>query len=304
MFDRILLPLDGSELAETAIPYVRVLATQLKAEVFIIHACPLEHRAYHHMHQIYMDKMSDNFKQTLRENEQANEQLNIHTEIIPGDPTDVILDYVQKKAISMVAMTSHGTSGFREWAMGSVADKVVRGVRVPTLLIHTKLSRNTTENDKSFKKILLPLDMSDASKTAVPYTVQLAKKLDAKITLFSMVQTIFSKQIDSTGLGFTTTNLGVNWKLIDDTAKNNAEKYLEDIEGEIQKAGANVTHQSKIGNDAAYEILEMEKETQYDLIVMATRGRSNIARWALGSVTEKVLRGGDRPILVIRETTD
>ena len=55
--------------------------------------------------------------------------------------------------------------------------------------------------------------------------------------------------------------------------------------------------------DAAYEILEMEKKIQPDLVVMATRGRSNIARWVLGSVAEKILREGDRPILMVKEST-
>ena len=99
------------------------------------------------------------------------------------------------------------------------------------------------------------------------------------------------------GAGF-----GVNWDSIDAATKKYTDEYLQGIEDEIRKAGVDVTHTSYVGMDAAYEILEMEKKIQPDLVVMATRGRSNIARWALGSVAEKVLLEGDRPILMVKET--
>ena len=138
MFERVLLPLDGSELAETAIPYVRDLAGQLGAEVYLLHACPLEHQASHHMHQIYLDNISENLKLWIKENYHPRQEPKIQAEVMLGDPIAVIFDYVKQKSIGFVALTSHGTSGLREWAMGSVADKVVRGVDIPTLLIRVK----------------------------------------------------------------------------------------------------------------------------------------------------------------------
>ena len=145
MFEKILLPLDGSELAETAIPYVWDLAGQLKAEVYLLHACPPEHQAYLHMHQIYLNNIAENLRQRIKENWQPSREPKIQAEVILGDPVKVIFDYVKQKSISMVALTSHGTSGLRAWAMGSVADKVVRGVGVPTLLIRIKEGRNIPE---------------------------------------------------------------------------------------------------------------------------------------------------------------
>jgi nucleotide-binding universal stress UspA family protein len=90
---------------------------------------------------------------------------------------------------------------------------------------------------------------------------------------------------------------------VDVASKKYTDEYLQGIADEIRKAGVDVTQTSLLSMDAAYEILEMEKKIQPDLVVMATRGRSNIARWALGSVAEKVLREGDRPILMVKEAT-
>ena len=297
MFERILLPLDGSELAETAIPYVRDLAGQLEAEVYLLHACPPEHKEYLRMHQLYLNNIAENLRQTIKENWQPSEEPKIQVEVIPDDPVKVIFDYVKQKSISMVALTSHGTTGLRAWAMGSVADKVVRGVGVPTLLIRIKEGRIIPEKKGLIQKILLPLDTSDASSISVPYAVQLAKKLKASIALFSMVQTIYAQNMFGMGGG-----IAVNLDSIDVETKKYTEGYLQGIADEIQKAGVDVTQTSFVSMDAAYEILEMEKKIQPDLVVMATRGRSNIARWALGSVAEKVLREGDRPILMVKET--
>ncbi len=146
------------------------------------------------------------------------------------------------------------------------------------------------------QKILLPLDMSEASKISVPYAVQLAKKLKAGITLFSMAQTVYSQNLEGMGPG-----IGANWDSVDKATEQYTDEHLKNIEDEIQTAGVEVNRTSYLGIDAAYEILEMEKRTQANLVVMATRGRSPIARWAFGSVAEKVLREGGRPLLLIKE---
>ena len=64
MFEKILLPLDGSELAEAAIPYVRNLAVQLRADIYLLHVLPPEHQAYRHMHHMYLDSMAENLRQS------------------------------------------------------------------------------------------------------------------------------------------------------------------------------------------------------------------------------------------------
>jgi nucleotide-binding universal stress UspA family protein len=300
MFERILLPLDGSKLAETAIPYVWDLAGQLEAEVYLLHACPPEHKEHLRVHQIYLNNIAESLRQKIKENWQSNGEPKVRVEVIFDEPVKVIFDYVKQKAISMVALTSHGTTGLRAWAMGSVADNVVRGVGIPTLLIRIKEGRIIPEKKGLIQKILLPLDTSDASGIAIPYAVQLAKKLKASIALFSMAQTIYAPNI--VGMGGMGGGFVGNLDSVDVATKKYTHEYLKGIADEIQKAGVDVTQTSLLSIDAAYEILEMEKKIQPDLVVMATRGRSNLARWALGSVAEKVLREGNRPILMVKET--
>jgi nucleotide-binding universal stress UspA family protein len=231
---------------------------------------------------------------------EAGSDIKINAEVVIGDPSKIITEYAKLKEINLVVVTTHGISGFRPWAMGDVADKVVRGLGIPTLLVRNKDVPSLQKKRGVISKILLPLDNSDSSKASLPYAIQLAKKLNAGIILFSMAQTIYAQNLD--GINNTMGGgLGVNWDSVDAATEKTVDEYLQKIEDKIKSEGIEATHTSYLGIDAAYEILEMEKRTQADIVVMATRGRSPVARWAFGSVAEKVLREGNLPILLIKE---
>jgi nucleotide-binding universal stress UspA family protein len=215
----------------------------------------------------------------------------------------VILDYIKLRDIGLALLTSHGTSGLRPFAMGSIADKVVRGADMPTLIIRIKEKPTLPEKRGIIQRILVPLENSDPSKIAVPYALQMAKKLKASITLFCMVRTIYSQNFDGAGMGVNA-GLGVNWDAIDKASEKAADDFLVGIENDLIKEGIETSHTVYLGVDAAFEILEMEKKTQTDLVVMSTRVRSRAARWVFGSTAEKVLREGDRPILVVRQKAE
>jgi nucleotide-binding universal stress UspA family protein len=294
MFEKILIPLDGSELAEVVIPYARELAGRMGSEVFLLHACPPEHAYYHHMHQIYLEHMADKLKIALNESFPGANQ--VHVETLIGEPVKAIYDYIHEKGISMVALTACGSSGIKAWVLGSVAERVVRGVNIPSLLVRVRDGRATPGSGKLIQRILLPLDGSEASKIAIPYARELAKLLNAQIILFRMAETVYAQSVDGMTAG-----VGVNWDEIDAQTQKYVEAEMEKIAAELQESGVLASHVVTIGIDAAHDILEQENKSQADLVVMATRGRSPIARWAFGSVAEKVLQEGALPLLAIRE---
>jgi nucleotide-binding universal stress UspA family protein len=291
MFDKILLPLDGSQMAEAAIPYVRDLAARLGSDIFLVHVCPPEHQQYVHMHQIYMNSLVEGMKAFLK-----NPKTKIEAEVVVGDPLKTLFDYSRLKNINLIALTTHGSQGFKPWTLGDVADKIVRGSGIPTLLIRLKNATDLEPRKTSIENILAPVDNSDASKVSLPFAVGMAAKMKAKVTVFSMAQTAYAQSMDSSGSG-----LGINWDSVDKASVQATAEYLKTLSEDIGKQGVQVDSVSLLGFDAAYEILEQEKKGKYDLVVMATRGRSSIARWAFGSVAEKVLREGNLPILLIKE---
>jgi len=300
MFERILLPLDGSQLAEAAVPYAAYLARGLGSEVILLHTCRSEQEPYHHMHQTYLDHVANGIQPQLRKGRPGSVESRVRTETLVGEPAKVICDYVPKNGITMVLMAASGGSGLKTWRLGSVADKVVRAVNVPILLIRTNNGRPLSGKKGLISRILLPLDGSDASALSVPYALELAKKLKTSITLFGMAE---SAQYYSTHISFIpySPRMAAEHRRMDAAAERNVRAYLTGVEKSLRKEGARVTHAVTIGIAPAQDILEQEDETNVDLVVMATRGRSPMSRWSFGSNAEKVLRGGRLPLLLIKE---
>ena len=300
MFEKILLPLDGSQSAEVAIPYVEYLVRRLGSEIILLHACRSEQKPYHHMHQIYLDHIASRMQRQIRKGLPSNMELRIRTEILVGEPADVVCDYVVENRITMVVLAAIGGSGIKMWLLGNVADKIVRAVNVPTLIIRAKNVRPLSGKKGSINRILLPLDGSDASKLSVPYALELAKKLKAGITLFGMAENAYYY---STHISFTpySARTAAEYTRMDAAAERNVRGYLTGVEKELRKEGVRVTHVVTLGIAPARDILEQENKTNADLVVMATRGRSSISGWFFGSVAEKVLRGGELPLLLVKD---
>jgi nucleotide-binding universal stress UspA family protein len=303
MFEKILMTLDGSELSESSIPYVRHLAVQLEAETYLLHVCPPEHQCFLHMHQMYMNTIAAALRRELNEGRSPDKALKVNAETVVGESGKIILDYIKLRNISLTVLTTHGTSGLRPWSMGRIANRIVREADIPTLLIRIKENPSNLEKKGLVRKILVPLENSEASKIAVPYAMEMAKKLKAGIILFGMARTIYSQNIANLGTGVGG-GFGVNWDELDKVNEKVTDDFLQAIENDLIKNGVEASHTVYLGLDAAEEILQMEKKTGADMVVMATRARSPAARWVFGSTAEKVLRQGDRPIMFIRERAE
>jgi len=294
VFGRILMPLDGSRLAEAAIAYGAELTARLGSELILLHVYPSEQQSFIPMHQLYLREVSKGVQSYIEKRFPRCEDWTLRTEILRGEPADTIREYIEKNDIKLTIVTSHGSSGFKFWWMGSVADKVVRAVNTPVLLIRVKEPRPVEGKKNLINRILVSLDGSKTSEMAVPYAVELAKSLRASITLYRMVE---GKALTSD------TDAYAPMVMVPGTAKEEkrVRSYLNEVESGIRAKGIPVTHKVTLGADAAAEILEQEKTAKVDLVIMAGRGGSTITRWAFGSVAQKILFEGELPLLLVRK---
>lgn len=147
-----------------------------------------------------------------------------------------------------------------------------------------------------YERILVPLDGSKVGEAALPYVEELVSKLKTKveITLFQAISSMaheFAGTYGSVSVPYTE-------KEMKEIEKRTMD-YLKKAGEGLRSKGATVKIKVGIGN-AAEEIIKATNEINADLIAMSTHGRSGISRWAFGSVTDRVLRGGNKPILVVR----
>jgi nucleotide-binding universal stress UspA family protein len=296
MFERIMLPLDGSELAEIAIPYAKELAGSLGSEIVLYHVYGHEHRHQEHMHQTYLDRLVDSINQNVNKGEAKGSQIKVTTEVEAGEPAENICNIVAKKKVDLVIMTAVSISGHKIGKMlGSVTDHLCRTVPIPVLIIRPQDIARIESKKQLINRIIIPQDGSEPGKLALPVGTELSARLKVPITLFQMANIL---RIYDYGIGMGYGGY-VDYGKFDESEKIRVNEEILDLENKLKQTGLDVTHKVTSGVDAAGEIMKASKEAGADLTVMSTHGRSGIDRWALGSITERVLRYGEMPLLLV-----
>lgn len=294
MFERILIPLDGSHSAEAGIPYVAELAARLGSEAILFHVCPPEDQPFHNMHQIYLRDVVNGLERNMEKRFPRCEDWAVRTETVFGEPAEAICEYVEKNNIKLIVMAGQDGSGIKVSRLVNAFERVVRTLKIPMLLIRVQEGRPIEGRKRLISRILVSLDGSGNSENAVTYAAELAQRLKASITLYRMAEgKSLRSDLDEYAPLISTSVLAAEEKGI--------RTYLIEIEKALRQKGIHVTHKVTQGADAAAEILEQGKEIKADLVVMASRGRSRIARWVFGSVAQKVLFEGDLPLLLVKE---
>ena len=142
MYTNILVPLDGSELAEGAIPYAQEIAQRSDANLFLLQVMqpvniPTYYlQAYDVIQEAHeeVNKSAENYLNTMAKTLE-DDSLKVQTEVIRGIPQKEILAYIDRNKIDLIVLTARGQSGITRWLIGSIANKILKGARIPVLLI-------------------------------------------------------------------------------------------------------------------------------------------------------------------------
>ena len=276
MFKKIIIPLDGSPLAEVAIPYGEEIATRIGSDIIFLTVLPEENPDGYVNHNDYISGVLEGSRQRVKRSceAQGTRLIDIDTATRVGNPADGILDYVRRGYQTLIVMATHGRSGLNRWAVGSIADKVIRSsIKQPLILIRAKDNAPAVRTDGLFKKTLVPLDGSPRSEVVLDSIAPAALRLKTSITLFKVV----SKT----------------------AAENGSEAYLQEWCRRLSYDGIEADYAVRAGSPAE-QIVDYANEKIYDLVAMSTRGQNGVSRWTLGSVAQKVLLAGSTPLLLVK----
>jgi len=291
MYERIVVPLDGSELAELPLEYVRGLAAGTGAQVILLHACRPE---VERMHRVYLQQIEQVLRSRLED--AGSEGSTVDSAVLLGHPAEEILTYAEKNKVSLIAMTTHGRSGVRRWALGSVADKVARHSAVPVWLVRSDMPEETIRREWPERRILVLLDGSKRAERVLPYVAGHAKTTGAEVILLRVFgrPPLFADY--ATGLQ---SNWAEHIEQLTASELEECDRYLAGPERRLKDAGVKARSEALLGN-AWDEIIDYIERDGFNLVALTSHGRSGIARWALGSVAERVLQGCPVPLLLVR----
>ncbi|MFC1924667.1 universal stress protein [Chloroflexota bacterium] len=305
MYKRMLIPLDGSEIAKSVFPYAKELVARLGLEVTLLYVRdPLEQESLS-VHQAYVDHMAEIIiKEALETREKAgirekDQLLKAEGKVVTGHPAEEILNCAAEQEIDLLLMATHGRSGIRRWSLGSVADKVLRSSALPVWLVRAGEPESMTGEGGQIGKIVVPLDGSELSEYVLPYVESLAKQWDAElidVVLLMVCEPLVIPPVP-------TIEIPVNWgNIVEehlDYSKKAAGQYLAKLARRFKEAGLEVDSEVVEGLPAD-EIINYISGNPDCLIAMATHGRSGLSRWAYGSIADKVLSGAPSPVLLVR----
>ncbi|HWQ15128.1 MAG TPA: universal stress protein [Roseiflexaceae bacterium] len=308
----IIVPLDGSALAEQVLPYVQLYAPLLEAQVVLLRAVTDEElRAYLFWHAAELNDDPLHGGDVPREGralaaltERAAAYLEaqaaplraaglqVTTEAPVSEPAEGIVAAAQRHPEALIMLATHGYSGLKRWTLGSTADKVVHSTSAPVFLVRAGV---TAPQPLALRRILVPLDGSALAEQALPVAIELARRAKAELVLLRAVLpfTEFAP-----ALAPLARPIPVPGEAIDEEYEQ-ARKQLQLVAEQIARPELTITWVTELGYPAEVILAEASAH-QVDLIVMATHGRSGIQRWVLGSVADKVLHAAHTPLLLVR----
>lgn len=297
MFQKILVPLDGSALAEQALEPALRLAESAHGELLLLSIpylkymfvsepagygllWPNQSRAHtHHELDAYLQSLQSQYAAT---------GFTWTSHISQGDEASVIVDTAVSQNVDLIVMSTHGRSGFSHWYLGSVTEKVLQSAPCPVLVIREA---------RPLRHTLITLDGSKLSERALVPGLALANCFNTAVTLLRVEE---PDEIDPATLHELDEYDPALAAQAHDAFCCRTETYLTDIVQRYQPLCRQPLRPMAMSGSPAKEILGTIENTDVDLVVMATHGRTGLRRWVFGSVTEKVMRRGPGAMLLVR----
>jgi nucleotide-binding universal stress UspA family protein len=303
----ILVPLDGTPLAEQALTYAQLLAPVLGAKVLLLRAATEDEQE-----RFLGQQRGQQVGTTLLQPPPVCEVCALKAECLHSDcylaaqaerlracgveaygdtriglPASVIVQSAEHWPDTLIAMATHAYSGLRRWVLGSITDKVVHDTTMPLLVV--RAPQRTPPAEPRLRHILVPLDSSAFASQALALAIQLAVRAHAKLTLLWVVAPSIEEYI-----GDSPSQLDLRRVLYDEAVKT----YIS-VAGGVSPESVPIVSAVTLG-PTAETIAEEAERRRADLIVMATHGYTGLQRWQLGSVADAVLHRTTTPLILVR----
>lgn len=294
---RLLVPLDGSRLAEAVLPTVEGLASRCQAHITLLHILELHPPATVHgdRHlrveseaQAYLEEVADRLQA-----KGAEVMVHVH-EAREQRIAQSVVAHTEELGLDLVVISAHGDGGLRGLLFGRIAQQVLQRGRRPVWLVQP--GRDGGASPFKLSRILVPLDGTKVHEPALPSAISLARAFGAELSLAFVIPTITSLSGDQAATGLL---LPAAMRAVLDLAEQGSTSYLEEVVKRCRDEGVRARGEVVRG-DPVPALLELAARESSDMIVMASHGRTGLEAWFSGSVAPRVLGRVALPLLLVR----
>ena len=302
MFDPILVPLDGSQLAECVLPHAAAFARSFDAEIALLRILEknqtgasaqlfdlLNWQIQKTKATLYLEEIKARFKES---------NIRARTIILEGLVTEGITGYAQNAGVKLIILSSHGRHGLTQWGISSITQKII--LSAPTSILIVRAHQQDILAELSaiplYQRILVPLDGSQRAEHVLPILTQLARVHQPKIHLVHVVQTPeMARQMPPAREDIDLSNRVVARNL------EEAGYYLEQLKSRSYLQGIAVQTHLITSDHTAAALHQVVEREHIDMVILSAHGYSGKHQWPYGSVVNNFILYGEVSLLIVQD---
>ncbi len=303
MFDPILVPLDGSQLAECVLPHIVAVARSFNSEVVLLRM--LEKKQTGTSAQIF-DLVNWQINKTkaslyLEKTKARFQEVHIRTRtiVMEGLVAEGITEYAQNQGMKLIVLSSHGRNGLTQRSISSITQKIILSAQTSLLLVRAhQYGSHSGELSETplYQRILVPLDGSQRAENVLPIITQLAQFHKAQIHLVQVVQTPEMARL----MPPTREDIELSARVVERNQEE-AGRYLEQLKSRSYLEGIAVQTHLITSDNAAVALHQLEDQERIDLVALSAHGYSGNHQWPYGSMVNNFILYGNAPLLIVQD---
>jgi nucleotide-binding universal stress UspA family protein len=297
MFEHLLVPLDGSPLAECVLPHTVALARALGSRVSLLRVLepprlgdrggsmdPLDWHMRVADANAYLEAVKDRLQ-----------GIGLATEctLLEGQAAERVVDFARRQDVHLIVLSSHGQSGLSGWNISSVVQKIIMRAYVPTMIVRAYRYGPLDLTGIRYERVLVPLDGSQRAECVLPLAATLAQFHEADLLLVHVA----SRPEMPRRVPATTEDIELAEQIVERN-RTEAARYLDGLRSRLAM-GAEIRLLTAPG--VAVALHDLAEQEKVDLVMLSAHGYSGGSRWPYGSVTTSFIAYGSGPLLIVQD---
>lgn len=297
MFDHILVPLDGSPLAECVLPHAIAIARAFNAQMTLVHVLEQPSASFRLPKadplDWYLKKSSASlYLATVKARLEAD-HLVIQTVLLEGGAAEKIIELAHDTQTDLLILSGYGETGNNTGGVSGIVQHILERVRTSTLIVRTSQPITACADDLRYQRLLVPLDGSQRAGSVLTMAAAFAETYQSELLLVHVV----SKPEMARSMPLSEEDSTLINRVLD---RNQAEgsQYLEQTQAHLP---ANTQTRLLVSDNVAAALQSVSEQEQIDLLILNAHGYSGEARWPYGSITNRFITNGTTPLLIIQD---